>query len=135
VDVDFVNRQDGVVGLTVTAAFLREESDGSGSDDSGCGSGSDSWTAEAPVDLSALGSGTWDVHLLVRFHDGTSRETTAHAVAGPGLLRRSVVPSGRHGVLLVQPYATHTGSLAVRLAPGWRGMTSVVRRRLKRLLH
>jgi glycosyltransferase involved in cell wall biosynthesis len=135
VDVDFVNRQDGVVGLTVTAAFLREESDGSGSDDSGCGSGSDSWTAEAPVDLSALGSGTWDVHLLVRFHDGTSRETTAHAVAGPGLLRRSVVPSGRHGVLLVQPYATHAGSLAVRLAPGWRGMTSVVRRRLKRLLH
>ncbi|MGP4045574.1 glycosyltransferase [Streptomyces sp. 2A115] len=141
VDVEFVNRQDGVVGLTITAAFLPDESDES--DTSGASgafspSGAadpDSWTAEAPVDLAALGSGTWDLRLHVRFHDGTSRETTPHAVVGPGLLRRSAVPSGRHGVLLVQPYATHGGSLALRLAPGWRGFTSVVGRRLRRLLH
>ncbi|MEV0226717.1 glycosyltransferase family 2 protein [Streptomyces sp. NPDC050704] len=146
VDVEFVNRQDGVVGLTVTAAFLPEDSaastnaaDSTGFEDSGESGESqgaeDSWTAEAPVDLSALGSGTWDLRLHVRFHDGTSRETTAHAVSGPGLLRRSAVPSGRHGVLLVQPYATHAGSLALRLAPGWRGFTSVVGRRISRLLH
>jgi GT2 family glycosyltransferase len=130
VDAEFVNRHDGVVGLTVTAEFLPDDPDPV--DD---GSDPDSWTAEAAVDLAALGSGTWDLRLRLRFHDGTSRETTAHAVAGPGLLRRSVVPNGRHGLLLVQPYATHAGSLALRLAPGWRGMTTVVRRRMRRLLH
>ncbi|MFI1482577.1 glycosyltransferase family 2 protein [Streptomyces sp. NPDC020747] len=133
VDAEFVNRHDGAVGLTVTARFLPDDpdpvDDGSGTDGS-----TDSWTAEAAVDLAALGSGTWDLRLRLRFHDGTSRETTAHAVAGPGLLRRSVVPNGRHGLLLVQPYATHAGSLALRLAPGWRGMTTVVGRRMKRLL-
>ncbi|TRO70048.1 glycosyltransferase family 2 protein [Streptomyces sp. IB201691-2A2] len=130
VDAEFVNRHDGVVGLTVTAEFLPDDPDPV--DD---GSDPDSWTAEAAVDLAALGSGTWDLRLRLRFHDGTSRETTAHAVAGPGLLRRSVVPNGRHGLLLVHPYATHAGSLALRLAPGWRGMTTVVRRRMRRLLH
>ncbi|MEU9900612.1 glycosyltransferase family 2 protein [Streptomyces phaeochromogenes] len=134
VDAEFVNRHDGAVGLTVTARFLPDDpdpvDDGSGDD-----GGTDSWTAEAAVDLAALGSGTWDLRLRLRFHDGTSRETTAHAVAGPGLLRRSVVRNGRHGLLLVQPYATHAGSLALRLAPGWRGMTTVVRRRMRRLLH
>lgn len=134
VDAEFVNRHDGAVGLTVTARFLPDDpdplDDGPGDD-----GGGDSWTAEATVDLAALGSGTWDLRLRLRFHDGTSRETTAHAVAGPGLLRRSVVRNGRHGLLLVQPYATHAGSLALRLAPGWRGMTTVVRRRMRRLLH
>lgn len=134
VDAEFVNRHDGAVGLTVTARFLPDDpdplDDGPG-DDGGGGS----WTAEVAVDLAALGSGTWDLRLRLRFHDGTSRETTAHAVAGPGLLRRSVVRNGRHGLLLVQPYATHAGSLALRLAPGWRGMTTVVRRRMRRLLH
>ena len=130
VDAEFVNRQDGTVGLAVTADFLPDDADPVDG-----GSGIDSWTAEASVNLTALGSGTWDVRLRLRFHDGTSRETTAHAVAGPGLLRRSAVPDGRHGMLLVQPYATHAGSLALRLAPGLRGMTTVVRRRMKRLLH
>ncbi|NGO10909.1 glycosyltransferase family 2 protein [Streptomyces sp. HC44] len=127
VDIEFVNRQDGRTGLGLTADFL--------ADDLETGSEPDFWWAEAPVDLSALGSGTWDLRLCVRFHDGTSRDTTAHAVAGPGLLRRTAVPSTRHGVLLVQPYATHAGSLALRLAPGRRGVTAVVRRRLRRLLH
>ncbi|MEU9182984.1 glycosyltransferase [Streptomyces sp. NPDC048484] len=153
VDAEFVNRQDGAAGLTLTARFLPDDTgpiDPTGpiaptgptdltTDGSDIGSDLDSdvgsWTAEAPVDLSALGSGTWDLRLRLRFHDGTSRETTAHASTGPGLLRRSVVPSGRHGVLLVQPYATHAGSLALRVAPGWRGTAAVLSRRVRRLLH
>ncbi|WP_338897969.1 glycosyltransferase family 2 protein [Streptomyces sp. TG1A-60] len=122
VQVDFTERDCGRVGFTRAAALVAEPE-------------FDSWTAEVPLDLGGLGSGTWDLRLRLRFTDGTSRETTAHAVAGAGLLRRSALPSTRHGVLLVQPYATHAGALAVRLAPGWRGLTDVARRRLKRLLH
>ncbi|MHA5049782.1 glycosyltransferase family 2 protein [Streptomyces sp. SD15] len=93
------------------------------------------WSAETPVELSALGRGTWDLRLTLRFRDGASRHVTAHAIAGPGLLRRRVLPDARHGVLLVHPYRTRAGALAVRLAPGWRGMTEVAHRRLRRLLH
>ncbi|MBQ0848643.1 glycosyltransferase family 2 protein [Streptomyces sp. BH-SS-21] len=135
VDAEFVHRGDGRTGLTLTARFHADDIDpdtiGSGS----IGSGVDSWTAEAPADLAALGSGTWDLRLCLRFHDGTTRETTAHASTGPGLLRRTILPSVRHGVLLVQPYATHAGSLALRIAPGLRGTAAVLGRRLKRLLH
>ncbi|MFC4329889.1 glycosyltransferase family 2 protein [Streptomyces andamanensis] len=94
----------------------------------------DTWRAETVVDLAALGAGTWDLHLRVHFADGTSRAVTGHAWAGTGMLRRSVVPSLRFGALLVQPYATHSGALALRLATGWRGATSVLRGRLRRLL-
>ncbi|MGW3496899.1 glycosyltransferase [Streptomyces sp. NPDC001020] len=122
VDVEFVLREDSTrVGLARTAAFDRDTA-------------GDGWTAEMPVDLQALGAGTWDLRLTLRFDDGTSRGTGAHALSGPGLLRRHAVPSLRHGVLLVQPYATHSGALALRLAPGVRGVTSVVGRRLRRLL-
>ncbi|MFF3910879.1 glycosyltransferase family 2 protein [Streptomyces sp. NPDC001848] len=123
VDVEFVLREDEKrVGLARTAPLRKEP-------------GSDGWTAETPVDLAALGAGTWDLKLTLRFDDGTSRETAPHAVTGAGLLRRQAVPSPRHGVLLVQPYATHSGALALRVASGARGVTSVVRRRLRRLLH
>ncbi|GAA3769124.1 glycosyltransferase family 2 protein [Streptomyces phyllanthi] len=122
VDVEFTHRDGGRVGLARTAALTAEPE-------------FDDWSAEVPLDLGALGSGTWDLRLRLCFQDGTSRETTAHALAGPGLLRRTAVPSVRHGLLLVQPYATHAGALALRLAPGWRGLTGVVRRRLKRLFH
>ncbi len=132
VDAEFVHRRDGHTGLTLTATFRPDDPDPDLTRD---GSGVDSWTAEAPADLAALGSGTWDLRLCLRFHDGTTRETTAHASTGPGLLRRTVVPSARHGVLLVQPYATQAGSLAVRIAPGLRGTAAVLGRRLKRLLH
>ncbi|MFF9777745.1 glycosyltransferase [Streptomyces sp. NPDC013978] len=134
VEAEFVERDDGRVGFTGTAPLLPEaEGDsGPGAPDE---SDVDSWTADVPLDLAALGKGTWDLRLRLRFADGSRRETTAHALAGAGLLRRSALPSTRHGVLLVQPYATHAGALAVRLAPGWRGLTEVVRRRLKRLLH
>jgi hypothetical protein len=47
--------------------------------------------------------------------------------------RRSVVPSSRYGVLLVQQYTTANGSLALRLAPGARDGLRAVRARLRRL--
>ncbi|MEU6666131.1 glycosyltransferase family 2 protein [Streptomyces sp. NPDC046727] len=97
--------------------------------------GADVWSAEVPVDLAALGSGTWDLRLTLRFADGARREVTAHALAGAGRLRRRAVPSVVHGVLLAQPYATHSGALAVRVATGVRGVLGVVRGRLRRLLH
>ncbi|MFJ4278731.1 glycosyltransferase family 2 protein [Streptomyces massasporeus] len=101
--------------------------------------GSDgTWSAETAVDLLALaapGVGIWDLRLRIRFRDGASRDVTAHALTGPGLLSRRAVPSARHGVVLVQPYATHSGALALRVAPGVRGVLSVVRARLRRLLH
>ncbi|WP_432055078.1 glycosyltransferase [Streptomyces sp. bgisy022] len=96
------------------------------------------WTAETPVRpsrLAALGPGAWDLRLRLRFRDGSDREVTAHAVDGPGLLDRRVLPSRRHGVLLVRPYATHSGSLAVRVAAGVHGLAAVTRARVRRLVH
>lgn len=105
----------------------------------GGSAGSDcTWSAETVVDLlplAAPGVGTWDLRLRIRFRDGASRDVTAHALTGAGLLRRRAVPSARHGVVLVQPYATHSGALALRVAPGVRGVLSVARARLRRLLH
>ncbi|MET8247188.1 glycosyltransferase family 2 protein [Streptomyces sp. NPDC005202] len=98
-------------------------------------SADDTWSAETAVDLAALGAGTWDLRLQLRFADGVTQEMAAHAWEGAGRLRRSAVPSLRHGVLLVQPYATHSGSLALRVATGLRGVASVLRGRLRRLLH
>ncbi|MEU7056383.1 glycosyltransferase family 2 protein [Streptomyces sp. NPDC046197] len=95
----------------------------------------ETWSAETDVDLTALGAGIWDLRLLVRFADGAARETTAHARTGAGRLRRGAVPSLRHGLLLVQPYATHSGALALRLASGPSGVAAVVGGRLRRLLH
>ncbi|WP_078894768.1 glycosyltransferase family 2 protein [Streptomyces sp. NRRL S-1022] len=98
-------------------------------------SGADTWSAEVPVDLARLGAGTWDLRLTLRFADGTQRETTAHALTGAGRLRRRAVPSAVHGVLLVQPYATHSGALALRVATGLGGVLRVLRGRLRRLFH
>ncbi|KPI19961.1 glycosyl transferase family 2 [Actinobacteria bacterium OK074] len=125
VEVEFVCREDGQPGFTGTALFAEDPE-------------FDTWTAELALDLAVLGgrgAGTWDVRLRLRFRDGTSRDTTPHATAGPGLLSRTALPSARHGLLLVQPYATHSGALALRVAPGVRGVTSVVGRRVRRLLH
>ncbi|MGW1891736.1 glycosyltransferase [Streptomyces sp. NPDC002004] len=92
------------------------------------------WVTDALVDLSALTAGTWDVRLRLHFADGTTRDTTPHATTAPDLLRRTAIPSRRHGVLLVHPYATHSGSLAVRVAPGLGGVVAVVRRRAGRAM-
>ncbi|MGI5426232.1 glycosyltransferase [Streptomyces sp. CA-179760] len=124
VEVEWRHRDDGDAGLPVVVAEFAAAADG--------------WSAEAELDLpalAALGAGTWDLRLRLRFRDGVSREVTAHALTGAGLLRRSAVPSARHGVVLVQPYATCSGALALRVAPGVRGVLSVVRGRLRRLLH
>ncbi|MGW6060902.1 glycosyltransferase family 2 protein [Streptomyces sp. NPDC055189] len=99
--------------------------------DSGDAEETDSWVTRVVLDLGSLGGGVWDLRLRLHFRDGTARETTARAVAGPGLLRRTALPS-RRGLLLAQPYATQAGNLAVRLAPGVRGVAGVVRRRLAR---
>ncbi|MEU6402060.1 glycosyltransferase family 2 protein [Streptomyces sp. NPDC046985] len=92
------------------------------------------WSATTPVKLAALGAGVWDLWLRVRFADGTVRETTARAHPGAGPLRRTAVPSLRSGVLLAQPYATHSSALALRLATGASGAVSVLRGRMRRLL-
>ncbi|MBD0423240.1 glycosyltransferase [Streptomyces sp. TRM S81-3] len=125
VDVEWRRREDGRTRACRTAVLVPTTTGAT-------------WTARADVDLAdlaALGAGTWDLYLRVRFRDGASREVTAHAYAGPGLLRRRALPSARHAVLLVQPYATHSGALALRLAPGVRGVGAVVRGRLRRLIH
>ncbi|WP_031478731.1 glycosyltransferase family 2 protein [Streptomyces bicolor] len=119
VEAEFTERDDGRMGFAGTAPLTPHPDSGT-------------WSAEFPLDLAGLGGGTWDLQLRLRFKDGSHRVVTAHALAGAGLLRRSVLPSMRHAVLLVQPYATHSGALSVRLAPGLSGVTDVVRRRLKR---
>ncbi|MET8690213.1 glycosyltransferase family A protein [Streptomyces sp. NPDC004732] len=121
VDVELVHRQSGQPGLRRTAAFGTERP-------------GETWAATVLLDLGSLDNAVWDIRLRLRFEDGTARDTTARAVAGPGLLRRTVVPSRRRGVLLVQPYATQAGNLSVRLAPGVRGVAGVAKRRLTRLL-
>ncbi|MDQ0748855.1 glycosyltransferase involved in cell wall biosynthesis [Streptomyces africanus] len=123
VEVEWRHRDDGGEAVRCTTALVPSAG---------------AWSAETTVDLAALaapGVGTWDLRLRIRFRDGVSREVTAHALTGAGLLRRSAVPSARHGVVLVQPYATHSAALALRVAPGVRGVLSVVRGRLRRLLH
>ena len=121
VEVEWQRREDGRAAQRASSAFAP------------CGA--DSWSAEVPLDLAALGSGTWDLRLTVRFADGAHRDVTAHALTGAGRLRRHAVPSARHGVLLVQPYATHSGALALRVAAGIRGVMAIARGRLRRLLH
>ncbi|WP_225822947.1 glycosyltransferase family 2 protein [Streptomyces naphthomycinicus] len=121
VDVEWHAREDARTGGRTTVALTP--------------AGADVWSAQVPVDLAGLGSGTWDLRLTLRFADGARRQVTAHALAGGGRLRRRAVPSAVHGVLLAQPYATHSGALAVRVATGPRGVLSVARGRLRRLLH
>ncbi|EGG48461.1 glycosyltransferase [Streptomyces griseoaurantiacus] len=124
VEATLVHREDGRA-FPVGTAALRPALPGSGT-----------WTAALPLDtraLAAAGAATWDLRVRLRFADGAVRETTAHATAGPGLLTRTALPSLRHGLLLLHPYATHSGSLALRVAPGPRGAAAVFRRRLSRL--
>ncbi|GGT48166.1 glycosyltransferase family 2 protein [Streptomyces coeruleorubidus] len=123
VEVEWRHRDDGNEAVRGTTALVPSAG---------------TWSAETTVNLPALaahGVGTWDLRLRIRFRDGVSRDVTAHALTGAGLLRRSALPSPRHGVVLVQPYATHSGALALRVAPGARGVLSVARGRLRRLLH
>ncbi|WP_415952137.1 glycosyltransferase [Streptomyces sp. KLOTTS4A1] len=126
VEVELRDRSGVARGVRRTAAWRAEA--GSPAPDG-------SWTAEVLFDLGALDprAGVWDVRLRVRFADGTSRRTTARAVDGSGM-RRTAVRDLRYGVRLVQPYATNRGDLAVRVAPGVRGVARVLRRRAHRAL-
>ncbi|WP_233521674.1 glycosyltransferase family 2 protein [Streptomyces triticagri] len=93
-----------------------------------------SWTARAELDLARLATGLWDLRLRVRFADGTHRDTTAHPVQGAGRLHPRFVLHARRGLLLLRPYRTRSGSLAVRVAPGPSAANLAVRTRLRRLL-
>ncbi|GGY49219.1 glycosyltransferase family A protein [Streptomyces djakartensis] len=129
VEVEWRNRDDGNTRGGGTAALTADDraADAAGG-----------WSAETVVDLATLaapGVSTWDLRLRIRFREGVSREVTAHALTGAGVLRRRAVPATRHGLVLVQPYVTHSGALALRVAPGVRGALSVTRARLRRLLH
>ncbi|RMI93675.1 transferase [Streptomyces sp. ZS0098] len=96
------------------------------------------WTAATPVPLerlASLGTGAWDLRLSLRFRDGATRTVSAHALTGPGLLRPRAVPSPRHGLVLVRPYATHGGALALRVAAGAQGAGRILAGRLRRRLH
>jgi glycosyltransferase involved in cell wall biosynthesis len=90
------------------------------------------WTASLLLHLTELEAGTWDVWLMLAFADGSTRTTQPRALPSSGHLRRTAVPSRHHGLVLVHPYATHSASLALRIAPGVRGMGDVVRRRVGR---
>ncbi|MCQ4045006.1 glycosyltransferase family 2 protein [Streptantibioticus rubrisoli] len=118
VDVEWVDRHTG---RTVT------------SDTTGLSAQGSAWSAEVPVDFTALAEGDLavrDLRLRVSFADGGHTVTAPQAVRTG--LRRAAVFSRRSGALLVQPYATVDGALALRVAPGLRGALSVVRRRLRR---
>ncbi|MGW6910406.1 glycosyltransferase family 2 protein [Streptomyces sp. NPDC054940] len=125
-DVEWRCRETGRVAGARTAAALTCAADGG-------------WSADTPVSWATFsgtsGAGTWDLRVRVRFRGDTYREVTAHARTGAGLLRRRAAFGSRRALLLVQPYATNSGALALRVAPGLRGVTSVVRARLHRLLH
>ncbi|MGA5052259.1 glycosyltransferase family 2 protein [Streptomyces cellulosae] len=98
-------------------------------------SADDTWTAVAsvPLDrLATLGAGAWDLRLRLRFRDGAARTVSAHALPGPGLLRPWAVPSHRYGLILVRPYATHGGALALRVAAGAQGAGRVLAGRMRR---
>lgn len=121
VEAVWLDRNTGEPLQTRTAA-LTALPDGSG------------WTAGLSVDLTALATGhglaVRDLRATVCCADCSRITTATQAVRGGS--RRTAVPSRRAGALLVQPYATADGALALRLAPGLSGALSVVRRRLGR---
>ncbi|MDI3407485.1 glycosyltransferase family 2 protein [Streptomyces cavernicola] len=123
VDVELRHRDSGRCGLRRTAAWSREP-----------GGADASWTALLLIDLAALDTGVWDVRVRVRFADGTARDTTVRAVGGPALLHPTARPHPRRGVLLVRPYATTSGNLALRLSLGPRHAAGLLRRRAVRVL-
>ncbi len=70
--------------------------------------------------------------MTVTCANGETYTTALRPVAGTQ--RRSVLPSSRYGVLLVQQYTTANGSLAVRMVSGARDGFRVVRARFRRFV-
>ncbi|WP_435213899.1 glycosyltransferase [Streptomyces sp. bgisy034] len=93
------------------------------------------WAAFAFRRMPAGGVRAWDLRLRVRFRGGAYRDVTAQVRAGAELPRRCAVVGARYAVVLMEPYSTHSGALALRVAPASRGVMSVVRDGLRRLLH
>ncbi|MFF3317856.1 glycosyltransferase family 2 protein [Streptomyces sp. NPDC003035] len=127
---------------TIEVAFLPRGSDEPArTERTELAEGEGGWTARVPAGLTSLaragrrrrrrGIQLWDIRATVTCADGGSF-TTALRLPDGGQ-RRSVVPSSRYGVLLVQQYTTANGSLALRLAPGARDGLRAVRARLRRL--
>jgi hypothetical protein len=91
------------------------------------------WRARVGIDACVLREReaitVWDVRVRLVFRDGGPVTTTVRA--GAGLGRR--VQLGRRGqVLLLQPYATSSGWLAIRVADGLAGARRVLAGRLRR---
>ncbi|MGW4562405.1 glycosyltransferase family 2 protein [Streptomyces sp. NPDC004561] len=95
--------------------------------------GGEGWRALVTVDAAVLCEHgtitTWDAWVTLAFRDGEPVTRPLRAGAG---LRRLVRLGGRGRVLLLQPYATNSGCLALRVADGLVGMRSVVAGRLAR---
>lgn len=91
------------------------------------------WRAIVTADVTELCEGgtitTWDAWVTLTFRAG--EPVTRPLRAGSGL--RRLVRVGRRGqVLLLQPYATNSGCLAVRVADGLAGVRRVLAGRLGR---
>lgn len=91
------------------------------------------WRADVTVDAAALCEDgtitTWDARVTLTFRDGDPVERPLRAGSGLGRLVR---PGRRGRLLLLQPYATHSGSLALRVTDGLAGLRTVVAGRLSR---
>ncbi|MGW7465459.1 glycosyltransferase family 2 protein [Streptomyces xantholiticus] len=128
VDVELLQRTDARPEL-IRGVLLNAEPGPHGS----------SWTAEVLLGLGALAAqrkqrlAIWDVRVRVRCGDGSSVYAGVRAT-GPGLRRAVVLGRRVRGVMLVQPYATADGSLALRVAPGPKAAAGVVIGRLRRLI-
>ncbi|MFE6741368.1 glycosyltransferase family 2 protein [Streptomyces tubercidicus] len=129
IDIELRRRRDDRRGPVHTAALTPAPASG----------GSEScWTAEIVLDLGALverdgahraDPEPWDLMARVSCKDGAGFRAALRAV-GPGL-RRRVLPSRRHVLLLVQPYATTGGALSLRVASGLRSVWRIAARRLR----
>ncbi|AJT66752.3 hypothetical protein T261_5120 [Streptomyces lydicus] len=130
IDIELRRRRDDRRGPVHTAALTADPA----------ATGSETcWTAEVVLDLATLverGSGhaadpePWDLMAEVRCADGAGFRASLRAM-GPGL-RRRVLPSRRHGLLLAQPYATTGGALSLRVAAGVRSVWRIAARRFRR---
>ncbi|MFB6437261.1 glycosyltransferase family 2 protein [Streptomyces sp. NPDC056411] len=128
IDVELRRRRDDRRGPVHTAALTPAPAG------SGRGAG---WTAEMVLDIAALAEPgdqaadpePWDLMAQVSCADGAAFRAALRAT-GPGL-KRHVLPSRRHGVLLVQPYATTGGALSLRVAAGLRSVWRIAARRLR----
>ncbi|MEV6118395.1 glycosyltransferase family 2 protein [Streptomyces sp. NPDC052109] len=95
--------------------------------------GGESLRAVVTVDAAALCAHdtitTWDAWVTLAFRDG---ETVTRPLRAGSGLGRSVRLGRRGRLLLLQPYATHSGCLALRVAAGAAGVRTVVAGRLAR---